>query len=192
MTGLFIRLYHYFRDHQAVCWLSMVALFVFLGYFATRIHLEEDIDKLMPSSKNEDGTTKLAFANLRIKDKTFLLFEGKRSLDQTTPNPSYSGGETSVEEITKTCDAFVDTLLQRDSALHAVGDIFYTLPEDLMADGIGYLQDHLPAYIDTTIYASLDTMLTREHFARQMVQNKEDLEGEFGEMFPELIQLDPI
>ena len=35
---------------------------------------EEDIDKLMPSSKNEDGTTKLAFANLRIKDKTFLLF----------------------------------------------------------------------------------------------------------------------
>ena len=149
MTGLFIRLYHYFRDHQAVCWLSMVALFVFLGYFATRIHLEEDIDKLMPSSKNEDGTTKLAFANLRIKDKTFLLFEGKRSLDQTTPNPSYSGGETSVEEITKTCDAFVDTLLQRDSALHAVGDIFYTLPEDLMADGIGYLQDHLPAYIDT-------------------------------------------
>ena len=79
MTKSFIRLYHYFRDHQAVCWLSMVALFVFLGYFATRIHLEEDIDKLMPSSKNEDGTTKLAFANLRIKDKTFLLFEKKQT-----------------------------------------------------------------------------------------------------------------
>ena len=175
MTKAFIKLHRYFRDHQAVCWLSMVALFVFLGYFATRIHLEEDIDKLMPSSKNEDGTTKLAFANLRIKDKTFLLFEGK-----------------SVEEITETCDAFVDTLLLRDSATHVVGDVFYSLPEDLMADGIGYLEDHLPAYIDTTIYASLDTMLTPGHFARQMLQNKEDLEGEFGEMFPELIQLDPI
>ena len=115
---MIIRLYNYFRNHQAVCWLSMVALFVFLGYFATRIHLEEDIDKLMPSSKNEDGTTKLAFANLRIKDKTFLLFEGQ-----------------SVEELTETCDAFVDTLLQRDSALHTVGDVFYSLPEDLMADG---------------------------------------------------------
>lgn len=172
---MIIRLYHYFRDHQAVCWLSMVALFVFLGYFATCIHLEEDIDKLMPSSKNEDGTTKLAFANLRIKDKTFLLFEGQ-----------------SVEELTETCDAFVDTLLKRDSATHAVGDIFYTLPEDLMADGIGYLEDHLPAYIDTSVYARIDTMLTREHFERQMAQNKEDLQGEFGEMFPELIQLDPI
>ena len=175
MTGLFIRLYKYFRDHQAVCWLSMVSLFVFLGYFATSIHLEEDIDKLMPASKNEDGTTKLAFANLRIKDKTFLLFEGQ-----------------SVEELTETCDAFVDTLLQRDAAMHTVGDVFYNLPEELMADGIGYLQDHMPAYIDTSIYARIDTMLTREHFVSQMAQNREDLQGEFGEIFPELIQLDPI
>ena len=77
MTQLFIRLSDYFRSHRAICWLSMVALFVFFGYFAMQIHLEEDINKLMPSSKNEDGTTKLAFANLKIKDKTFLLFEGK-------------------------------------------------------------------------------------------------------------------
>ena len=162
----------------------MAALFVTVGFFATRIHLEEDIDKLMPSSRNEDGTTKLAFANLRIKDKTFLLFEGK-----------------STEEIVETCDAFVDTLLQRDSALYststgegcsAIADIFYTLPDDLIPDGIGYLQDHLPAYIDTSVYDRIDTMLTREHFVRQMQQNREDLQGEFGEMYPELIQLDPI
>ena len=66
MTNFFIRLYRYFRNHQMVCWLSMVALFAFFGWFATRIYLEEDIDKLMPSSKNEDGTTKLAFADLKI------------------------------------------------------------------------------------------------------------------------------
>ena len=53
----------------------MIAVFAFFGYFACQIHLEEDINKLMPSSKNEDGTTKLAFADLKIKDKTFLLFE---------------------------------------------------------------------------------------------------------------------
>ncbi len=175
MTTLFIRLYRYFRDHQTVFWLSMVALFVFFGYFATRIHLEEDIDKLMPSSKNEDGTTKLAFANLRIKDKTFLLFEGQ-----------------SVEELTETCDAFIDTLLVQDSVLHTIGDVFYTLPEDLMTDGIGYLQDHLPAYIDTSAYRRIDSLLTKEHLQQQMQENKEDLEGEFGGMFPELIQLDPI
>ena len=172
MTQFFVRLSTYFSRHQAVYWLSMVCLFVCFGYFAAQIHLEEDIDKLMPSSKNEDGTTKLAFADLKIKDKTFLLFEGKQ-----------------VETLTETCDQFVDSL-QQDSAL--IEDIFYQLPEELMPDGIDYLSAHLPAYIDTAVYKRFDALLTREHFAEQMAQNYEDLTGEFGEMFPELIEIDPM
>ena len=175
MTELLIRLARYFRSHRAVCWLSMAALFVFFGYFAAQLHLEEDINKLMPSSKNEDGTTKLAFADLKIKDKVFLLFEGK-----------------GTEELITVCDEFVDSLMQRDSVSQTIGDVFYRLDEELLPDGIDYLTEHLPAYIDTAVYARFDTLLTREHFLRQMQQNREDLTGEFGEMFPELIQMDPM
>ncbi len=77
MTGLFIKIYEYFRNHRAALWLSMVALFLVTGYFSTQLHLEEDLNKLMPSSKIEDGTTNLAFADLSINDKSFLLFESK-------------------------------------------------------------------------------------------------------------------
>jgi predicted exporter len=176
MTKYFILLYRFFCRHQAVYWLSMTALLVFFGYFASRIHLEEDIDKLMPSSKNEDGTTKLAFADLKIKDKTFLLFAQK-------------GKGMEYGDLITVCDAFVDSLAQ-DSAL--IEDIFYQLDDDLMPNGIDYLTEHLPAYIDTTVYARFDTLLTREHVAAQMVRNRDDLTGEFGTMFPELIQMDPI
>ena len=130
MTNLFIRLARYFRSHQAAYWLSMVALFAFVVYFAAQIHLEEDINKLMPSSKNEDGTTKLAFADLKIKDKVFLLFEGK-----------------DVGKLSAACDEFVDSLLAQDKD-SVIGDIFYRMDDDLT--------------------------------------------GEFGEMFPELIQMDPM
>lgn len=174
MTNLFIRLARYFRSHQAAYWLSMVALFAFVGYFAAQIHLEEDINKLMPSSKNEDGTTKLAFADLKIKDKVFLLFEGK-----------------DVGKLSAACDEFVDSLLAQDKD-SVIGDIFYRMDEDLMPDGIDYLSTHLPAYIDTAAYARFDTLLTREHFVRQMQKNHADMTGEFGEMFPELIQMDPM
>ena len=153
----------------------MVALFAFFGCFATQLHLEEDINKLMPSSKNEDGTTKLAFADLKIKDKVFLLFAGQ-----------------DPEMLMEVCDGFVDSLLLCDSTDQTIGDVFYRLDEDLLPDGIDYLTEHLPAYIDTSAYARFDTLLTREHFARQMLQNREDLTGEFGEMFPELIQMDPM
>ena len=175
MTALFVSLSRYFRSHRAVCWLSMAVLFAFFGFFATQLHLEEDINKLMPSSKNEDGTTKLAFADLKIKDKVFLLFEGN-----------------DTEKLIEVCDEFADTLLQRDSVSQTISDIFYRLDEDLLPDGIDYLSEHLPAYIDTSAYARFDTLLTRQNFERQMLQNREDLAGEFGEMFPELILMDPM
>lgn len=158
-----------------------------------QIHMEEDLNKMMPSSKNPDGTTKLAFANLKIKDKMFILFEAKNG---ATP-----------ETLITTCDEFMDSLFVENAKLDSlasqeqrasgeaggvIGDVFYRLPEDLAVDGIAYATEHLPSFIDTTMYASFDTLLTREHMMRQMQQNSEDLEGSFGEMFPELIQLDPI
>ena len=83
----------------------MAALFVFFGYFATRIHLEEDINKLMPSSKNEDGTTKLAFADLKIKDKVFVTFEwiGEGGTQKATERTRTPSSATCSTGWTKTC-----------------------------------------------------------------------------------------
>ena len=182
MTEFCIKIYRSFRNHRAVFWVSMIALYAFFGYFASKIYLEEDINKLMPSSKNEDGTTKLAFANLRIKDKTFLLFEGKNG--------------ASVEHITEICDAFIDSLESRNAAMDStqqvIGNIFYRLPDDLMLDVIDYMSAHLPAYIDTSVYTRLDAMLTYPHMKQQMKANHDDLLSPVGSMFPELIQTDPV
>jgi len=182
MTELFIKIYRYFSRNRAVYWASMLTLFAVCAFFASQIHLEEDLNKLMPASHNEDGTTKLALADLKIKDKTFLLFHGK---DGTEP-----------ERIAEVCDAFVDTLLaadnEADSASRSVGDIFYRLPDELMPDAIDYMIGHFPAYIDTAIYSRINSLLTPEHIARQMRQNRSDLQGEFGSMYPELIEMDPL
>lgn len=182
MTEFCIKIYRFFRNYRAVFWVSMIALYAFFGYFASKIYLEEDINKLMPSSKNEDGTTKLAFANLHIKDKTFLLFEGKNG--------------ASVEHITEICDAFIDSLESRNAAMDStqqvIGNIFYRLPDDLMLDVIDYMSAHLPAYIDTSVYTRLDAMLTYPHMKLQMKANHDDLLSPVGSMFPELIQMDPV
>ena len=182
MTEFCIKIYRFFRNYRAVFWVSMIALYAFFGYFASKIYLEEDINKLMPSSKNEDGTTKLAFANLRIKDKTFLLFEGKNG--------------ASVEHIAEVCDAFIDSLESRNAAMDSthqvIGNIFYRLPDDLMLDVIDYMSAHLPAYIDTSVYTRLEAMLTYPHMKLQMKANHDDLLSPVGSMFPELIQMDPV
>lgn len=182
MTRLCISIYHYFRNHRPVFWVSMVALFVFFGYFASQIHLEEDINKLMPSSHNPDGSVKLAFADLRLKDKVFILFEGKCGVG--------------TDQIAATCDQFIDSLKADNSRLgkqnSKISDEFHAVTDDDMANGIDYMEQHFPAYIPTALYSRVDTLLTTAHFARQMEQNAADMGTDIGDNFPELIQMDPV
>lgn len=160
----------------------MIFAFLLFGFFASRIHLEEDLNKLMPSSKNADGTTKLAFADLRIKDKAYLLFSGRKGM--------------SPDSIAAVADAFIDSLTTADKRENpkapVVRDVFYQMPEDVMGDAIDYMESHFPAYIDTTVYAHIDTLLTPDHFRRQMVQNASDMQGDFGSAYPDLIEMDPM
>ena len=160
-------------------WLSMVFLFFLLGYFSSKIYLEEDLNKLMPSSRNEDGSIKLAFSSLRIKDKTFILFQGEDK-----------------DELISTCDEFVDSLLSPQENLpeeeRTIDDVFYQIDENLMFDAVDYLTEHLPAYVDESCYAAFDTLLTEEHMQRQMVQNVEDMQSDVADLFPQLLEMDPI
>lgn len=182
MTKLCIKIYHFFRNNRTFFWSSMIVLFIGFGYYASQIHLEEDLNKLLPSSKDENGNTKLAFSNLKIKDKTFLLFEGVNNV--------------STESIIKTCDDFIDSLncknIKNNTTEKLYDNIFYSLSDDLFPDVIDYFYNHFPSYIDTCLYSKLDTMLTYQHMSRQMEKNSKDLHSPLGSMYPELIQIDPI
>lgn len=183
MTRLFIKIYQYFDQHRAVWIGSMLALMCFFGYFASKIYLEEDIARLLPSSRNEDGSIKLAFSSLRIKDKTFLLFEDKAGVG--------------VDSLCSVVDAFCDSLMARNEAApeaqKTIGDLFSQVPmEDIMFNAIDYLEQHMPNYIDTSCYAGFDTLMTEEHITRQLIENREAAGTMIGEAFPELLQMDPI
>ena len=165
MTQFCINVYRYFRSHRAVYWLSMVFLLVFFGYFSSKIHLEEDLGKMLPSSKNEDGTTKLAFQDLKLKDKSFIMFEGLEGATQ--------------EDIIARCDSFIQVVKDWNETLapedQVINDIFDVLPmSSLFADGYDFIYDELATYVDTSVYASIDTMLTLEHVDRQLKKNEED------------------
>ena len=183
MTNFFIKIYEYFDRHRAVWIVTMLALLGFFGYYSTKIYLEEDIARLLPSSRNEDGSIKLAFSSLRIKDKTFIVFEDRDGIG--------------VDSLCQVVDAFCDTLMATDQLLpeerRTIGNLFYEVPtEDLMYEAVDYMEQHLPCYIDTACYAGFDTLINEEHILRQLEENKEEAGTMIGEAFPELLQMDPI
>lgn len=136
----------------------------------------------MPASKNPDGTTKLAFADLKIKDKTFLLFQGREGI--------------SPDSIAAVCDDFVAGLekadRQRGRHNQVVGDVFCQITEDGMTDALDYMTQHLPAYIDTSAYRAIDTLFTLQHMTEQMRRNYRDLNSDAGDIFYDQIASDPL
>lgn len=183
MTNLFIRLYKFFDSHRAIWILSMVALLGFFGYYSSKIHLEEDIARLLPASRNEDGSIKLAFSSLRIKDKAFILFQDQEGIG--------------IDSLCTVVDDFCQTLQERDNQMpperRTIVNLFSRVAmDDLMFEGVDYIEQHLPNYIDTACYAGFDTLLTEDNVMRQLLENREAAGTLIGEAFPELLQMDPI
>lgn len=183
MTQLFIQIYHFFHRHRALWLVSMLMLLGFFGYYSTKIYLEEDIVRLLPASHNEDGSVKLAFSNLRIKDKTFIVFEDKEGVG--------------IDSLCQVVDAFCDTLMAVEQTLpeeqKTIADLFSSVStEDLLFEAIGYVEEHLPSFVDTSSYAAFDTLLNETAVTRQMYDIREQAGTLIGEAFPELLQIDPI
>ncbi len=183
MTQLFIQIYHFFDRHRFLWLVSMFLLLGVFGFYATKIHLEEDIVRLLPASHNEDGSVKLAFSNLRIKDKTFIVFEDSSGVG--------------VDSVCQVVDAFCDSLLAIESALpedqKTIADLFSKIEtNDLLFEAVEYVEQHLPSFVDTACYAGFDTLMTEEKVQLQMQENREQASTLIGEAFPELLQMDPL
>ena len=183
MTQFFICIYHFFDRHRVLWLTSMVLLLGFFGYYSTKIYLEEDIVRLLPASHNEDGSVKLAFSNLRIKDKTFIVFEDQQGLG--------------VDSLCQVVDAFCDSLLSVEESLpeeqKTIADLFSSLStEDLLFDAIAYAEEHLPTFVDTSCYAAFDTLLNESAVTRQMLDLRDQANTVIGGAFPELLTIDPI
>lgn len=145
---------------------------------------------MLPSSKNEDGTTKLAFQDLKLKDKTFLLFQGKEG--------------ATTDDIIACCDSFITVIKDWNETLdpedRVIDNVFDVMPMgSLFADGYDFIYDQLATYVDTSVYASIDTMLTLEHVKQQLKKNEEDA-AELAnssmniilQAHPEIFWMDPI
>lgn len=183
MSRLFISIYEYFNRHRLIWILSMIAVLGVFGFYASKIYLEEDIVRLLPSSRNEDGSIKLAFSNLRIKDKTFIVFEDCDGV----------GIDQLCETVDVVCDSLLATEVDMPDEEKTIVDLFSSIStEDLLYDAVDYVEQHLPSFIDTAHYAAFDTLLTEENVLRQMHENRDQATSLIGEAFPELLQMDPI
>ncbi len=69
MHKIFIPIYRYFNQHKVLMYLIMVISALVFLFFGLKLHFEEDITKLLPSSSVE---SQLAFSSIQLKDKIYI------------------------------------------------------------------------------------------------------------------------
>ncbi|MDR2041496.1 MAG: MMPL family transporter [Tannerella sp.] len=172
-----IALYRFFERHKLLCYGLLTFSSLLFVYLGSRVEYEEDITKLLPSAQ-AGSSAKLVFENLKVKDKIFLLF---------VPRADVVDAATLAER----CDAFVEGLLQKDSATHYIHDVLYRIDDELIQTAMAYLFDHAPVFVDTTLYPRMEALLTREAIERQMAANYDLMVSPSGMAFREMIRRDP-
>ena len=177
MHKIFIPVYRYFKDHKPLMWILMLSSFLLFAFFATKVHYEEDITKLLPSSDNTDS--ELAFSSLKVKDKVFIQIT---SADESSPLDTYTLGGYA--------DEFMDDLMARDSSSKCIANVLYRIDDDLPLMAIDYALNHVPSFVDESSYAAFDKAIANadEAMERNYSRIMEDMTGSVTQM----VSTDPL
>ena len=176
MHKIFLPLYRYFSQHKTLMYTILaITTSVFL-FFGLRLEYEEDISKLLPTSSVE---SQLAFSSIELKDKIYL---------QVTSTDEALSPETLCERM----DEFIDLLFAKDSASHLISNVLYKMEPELAINGLDFVLEHLPSFIDTSAYPAFEEALRPEAVEAQMWVNYEQMmEDETGDI-TQTIAYDPL
>jgi predicted RND superfamily exporter protein len=176
MHKIFIPIYRFFKDRQALMYLVMAVTFAVFLIFGLQLHYEEDITKLLPTSSVE---SQLAFGSIGLKDKVFI---------QVTS----SGDPLAPEEIGEMTDAFVEMLFERDSQSHYISNILYRMEPEVGLNALDFVLEHVPSFVDPSAYQAFAKAVEPEAVAAQMQANYDLLmEDETGDAL-QMIAYDPL
>lgn len=176
-SDITVAAYRYFGKHKVVMYLSLIVTLGVFGFLGSKLHLEEDIAKLVPAA--DTGSGQLAFADLKVKDRITVIFEPESE-------------EVEPYVLTEACDEFFTLLEEMDTAHHYVASTLYVLDEDMLAGAVEYMLGNLPSYIEPGDYAHIDSLLTDDNVAQVMAENYDMLLSEMGSMLQPLVTHDPI
>ena len=176
MHKVFLPIYQFFRNHKILMYLIMVVTTLVFLFFGLRLHFEEDISKLLPSSSVE---SQLAFGSIQLKDKIYIQVT-------STDEP------LSPDLLAERTDEFIDLLYKKDSTSHYIGNVLYKMEPETAINALDFVLEHIPSFIDTAAYQDFEKALEPEAIEKQMWVNYEQMmEDETGDI-TQAIMYDPL
>ena len=138
MHTLFLRLYYFFRKQKALGFLLLALFVVTGGYFATKIQLEEDVTKLIPTGEKQDVLRKV-LDHTEFSDKLIIAI---------------SSEEKDPEALTQYANQLTDSL-------HSTISEYFTkiqgkVPEEGILEVYDFVYQNLPLFLNERDYTKIE------------------------------------
>lgn len=177
MEKLFTRIYHYLEEHRPVLFISFLASFTIIAFFAARIHFEEDISKVLPHDKKIEKLNQV-FENSKFADKLVITVSLK---DSTAAQPD------NLVDFTDTLVAHIQATLQP-----YINKINYKADDDIALSLFNTISNNLPVYLDEKDYKTIDSLIQPQTLQQTLQQDFKTLVSPAGLALKNMISNDPV
>lgn len=176
MEKVLVRIFRYFDTHRPVFWGCFIGSFLLLGWFASRVHFEEDISKVLPKDPNVEKLNEV-FRNSRFTERLVMMVSMKDSTAQPDSLTAYAGDL--AEAIKARLSPYVARLTDKvDDSLST--SLFYTIG------------DHLPVFLEEGDYAKIDSLITPEGLKTTLASDYKTLSSPAGLALKQMLVHDPV
>ncbi|MGN0186566.1 MAG: 1-acyl-sn-glycerol-3-phosphate acyltransferase [Paludibacteraceae bacterium] len=176
MTKIFLTIYDFFERHRPWMWVLLGVSIVVMSLIACRLRLQTDIMSFLPDSDRTQD--KEVLADLRLKDRIIVMF-------------SAESDEVSPDDLIAAADVFETTIWQQTDSAHILC-LDARVDMSVLDNTLNFIYRHIPLFVDSTDYVTLDSVLQPDVCLQRMTQNYVDLLSPMGVGLQSIVLRDPL
>lgn len=169
-------IYLFFSKQKLVFTILVLAVCAALGYYASKIKLEEDISKFVPQDKNSSNINTI-LENLKSKDKLVIHFSTAK--------------EDITDKLLEKANFLFDAI-QKSLKREQYADITYKISDNTMQSVYGIFYNNLPFFLSDKDYQKISRLMNADSIDLTLKKDYEAMLSPSGIVLSKFITKDPL
>ncbi|MBK7148231.1 MAG: 1-acyl-sn-glycerol-3-phosphate acyltransferase [Bacteroidetes bacterium] len=175
MERILLATYSFFEQRRPLLYACALTCFAVLGILAFRVHIEEDITRILPNGQQAQQINDL-LKQSKLGDKIIVKIRGNE--------------QTETEALIATADSLVLWLQQ--NCAESIADIKIRVDDESATEVYEAIHHNLPLFLTDEDYKTIDSLCTPECLAAKTEANYQALTSASGFILKRLIADDPL
>jgi 1-acyl-sn-glycerol-3-phosphate acyltransferase len=175
MRNYLFDLYSFMTKRKFLSTGIAIAIVLFLGFFASRITFQENINQLIPSN-DKSGVTSKVLDQVNFADKITIIISSEEN--------------GSSENLTEYANAFIDSLDVNCKPF--VAKVQGKIEEENIQETFDFVYDNLPLFLDQNDYAVIQNKLQKDSVANSVAVDYKSIISPAGLVSKDFILRDPL